>query len=146
MTSDVDWDPTRYDNVNPDIHIFYDAEADTIHHSTFDDCGNYRHRTVATHNTHPEPEYFDVHESPAYSDMIDDLLDAHHPALLENIYQVHAVEASPTPRDYELLKSYLFRHLLILSSARLLLLHSTHEGGFLTLFVNIGSPVSLHAM
>jgi hypothetical protein len=39
MISDVDWDPTAYDNLISDFHIFYDAEADMVHHSTFDDCG-----------------------------------------------------------------------------------------------------------
>jgi hypothetical protein len=34
--------------------------------------------------------------------VIDDLLNAHHPAVLANIYQVHAVEALLTPRDYDL--------------------------------------------
>jgi hypothetical protein len=50
------------------------------------------------------PEYFDVNEYPDYSDVIDDRLDAHHPAVFANIYQAHAVESSPTPRDYDLLK------------------------------------------
>jgi hypothetical protein len=88
ITSDVDWDPTTYDNVISDIHTFYVAEADMVHHDAFDDCGNYQHPTVATHSTHPEPEYFDFHEYPDYSDAIDDLLDAQHPALLEIFIRV----------------------------------------------------------
>ena len=36
--------------------------------------------------------------------MIGDILDAHHPAVFQSIYQGHAVESSPSPRDYELLK------------------------------------------
>jgi hypothetical protein len=36
--------------------------------------------------------------------VIDDLFDAHHPAMFQNIYQVHAPESSPTPRKCELLK------------------------------------------
>jgi hypothetical protein len=84
MTSDLFWDPKTYDSVISEIHTFYDAEADMIDQSTFDDCSSYCHRTVATHNTHPEPEYFDAHEYPDYSVVIDDLFDAHHPALLED--------------------------------------------------------------
>jgi hypothetical protein len=64
MTSDADWDPATYDNVIPRINTFNDAKAEMVHQSTFDDCGNYRHCTVATHSTHPEPEYFDVHKYP----------------------------------------------------------------------------------
>jgi hypothetical protein len=78
-------------HVISNIHDFYDAEADMVHRSNFDECGNYCYCTVATNNTHPEPEYFDAHEYPDYSHVIDDLLDAHHPAVLANIDQVHAV-------------------------------------------------------
>ena len=145
MTSDVDWDPTTYVNVISDIHTFYDAESDMVHHSNFDDCGNYRHRTVATHMTHPEPEFFDVHEYPDYSDVIDDILDAHHPAVFQNIYQIHAVESSPTPRDYELLKP-LFAWAPADTIKRTLTVCSTHVYGLLTLFISTGSPVSLLAM
>jgi hypothetical protein len=84
VTSDVDWDPKTYDNVISDIHNFYDTEADMVHHITFADCCNYHHRTVATHNTHPDPEYFDVHEYPDYSDVIDHLLGALYPAVSQN--------------------------------------------------------------
>jgi hypothetical protein len=37
MTSNVDWDLTMYDNVIADICAFYDAEAEIVHHNTFDD-------------------------------------------------------------------------------------------------------------
>jgi hypothetical protein len=104
ITSDVDCDPTTYENLISDIHIFHATEADFIHHSTFDDCGNYRHRTAATHNTHPEPEYFDVHDYPDLSYVIDDLHDAHHPAVIANIYQAHTVESSPAPCKHDFLK------------------------------------------
>jgi hypothetical protein len=99
--------PTTYDYVISDRHTFYDAKADMVHQSTFDYCGNYRHRTVATYTTHPEPEYFDFHKYHDYSYVIDDLLDAHHPAEFTNIYQVHAVESSPTSRDYDILNTLL---------------------------------------
>ena len=106
MTSDIDWDPTTYDNVISDLQLFYDADVDEVHHSHFDDHGNYRHRTVATHNMHHEPEFFDVYEYPDYVDVVDDIIDAHHPEVVHNIYEIHAVEASPTLQDYELLKPF----------------------------------------
>jgi hypothetical protein len=36
--------------------------------------------------------------------MIDDLHVTHHTSVLQSIYHVYAVESSPTPRDFELLK------------------------------------------
>lgn len=106
MTSDIDWDPTTYDNVISDLQMFYDAAADEVHRSHFDDHGNYRHRTVATHTIHGEPEFFDVYEYPDYVDVVDDLIDANHPEVVHDIYEIHAVEASPTLQDYELLKPF----------------------------------------
>jgi hypothetical protein len=67
-----------------DIHTFYDVAADMVHHCTFVECGKYCLHTDAIYNT-----------SPDYSDVIDDLLDAHHTAVFQNIYHVHAVESSP---------------------------------------------------
>ena len=106
MTSDIDWDPTTYDNVISDLQLFYDADADKVHRSNFDDHGNYRHRTVATHTIHDEPEFFDVYEYPDYVDVIDDLIDSNQPEVVHDIYEIHAVEASPTLQDYELLKPF----------------------------------------
>jgi hypothetical protein len=48
MTSDIDWDPTTYNNDINDIIAFCDASIDMVHCSNFDDHGNYRHCTVAT--------------------------------------------------------------------------------------------------
>jgi hypothetical protein len=96
MTSDVDWDPTTYDNVILDINKFYDASVDEVHHSNFDDHGNYHHCTVATHTLYAIPNYFDVHEYPDFSDVVDNILDAHNPELVRTIYGVQAVESSPT--------------------------------------------------
>jgi hypothetical protein len=50
MTSDVDLDPYVYDNIIDDIAVFYDLSIYLIEHDNpFDDYGEYRHRTVATH-------------------------------------------------------------------------------------------------
>jgi hypothetical protein len=57
MTPDVDWDPTKYDDISSDIHTFYYAEDNMKHRSTIDNCGNYCHLTAAIHSIHPEPGY-----------------------------------------------------------------------------------------
>jgi hypothetical protein len=51
-------------------------------------------------------EYFDVHEYPDYSDVVDNILDAHNPELVQTIYEVQALEAPPAPKDYDLLKPF----------------------------------------
>jgi hypothetical protein len=50
MTSDVDWDPSLYDNVINNIDDFHDPTFDFIDHDNpFNEYGEYRHRTaVAT--------------------------------------------------------------------------------------------------
>jgi hypothetical protein len=96
MTSDIDWDPTTYNNYITDIIAFYDASIDTVHRINLDDNGNYRHRTVAAHTLHEEPEFFDVHEYPDYLDTIDDILDAHNPDVVNQIYHFQALGTSPT--------------------------------------------------
>jgi hypothetical protein len=59
---------------------------------------------VATHNFHAELGCFVVHEFPDYLDVVDDILDAHNPDVVNQIYEVQALEASLTAQDYELLK------------------------------------------
>ena len=106
MTSDVEWDPSIYDNVIDDMAQFYDAESEEVHHSPFDMQGNYRHRTVATHSILGEQEFFDAYEHPDYDDVIDDILDYHHPEAVQDIYDIHAAETRPAERDYELLRPF----------------------------------------
>ena len=79
MTSDLDWDPSSYDNVIDDLHPFYDAKVDTISDSNFDARGNYRHRTIATHTLHGESEFFDPYEYQDLADVVDNLIDHHQP-------------------------------------------------------------------
>jgi hypothetical protein len=107
MTSDVDWDPSAYDNTIDDMAKFYDVEEDEVHHSPFDMKGQYRHRTIATHTVFGELEYFDAYEYPDYDDVIDDILDSHNHQILHSIYDVHKVESIPSKRDYELLQTLL---------------------------------------
>jgi hypothetical protein len=81
--------------------VFFESKADTLQHITFDDCGDDRYCTVDTQNTHPEPEFVNAHKYPELSDANNDILDHHHLVAFANIYLAHAVESSPTPRDYE---------------------------------------------
>ena len=62
MTSDADWDPTIYDNNLSDSTTWYDAAANErtpLTNPNFDQTGNYRHRTVATHSMCEQMHYFD---------------------------------------------------------------------------------------
>ena len=89
MTSDVDWDPSLYDNVVDDIEAFHDPTVDVIDHDNpFDAYGEYRHRTVATHSlVDGEEEFFDACEFVDFDDMVDDLIDSlRHPFELNNTY------------------------------------------------------------
>jgi hypothetical protein len=93
MTSDMEWDPTSYDNVISKLHQFYDPNIDEVNHVNFDDQCNYLHCTVATQLTQPEPELFDE-----FGD-IDDILDALDPNIVQDIYQVHHVAVQSSPLD-----------------------------------------------
>jgi hypothetical protein len=82
MTSDIDWDPTTYNNDITDIIAFNNASITTVNRNNFDDYGNNRHHTVATHNLHVEPAFFNVHEYPDYLDVVNNILDEHNPDVL----------------------------------------------------------------
>jgi hypothetical protein len=51
MTSDVEWDPSVYDHHIDDMNKFYDVTKDVVEYDKFDQYGEYRHRTVAVHDT-----------------------------------------------------------------------------------------------
>jgi hypothetical protein len=105
MTSDVDWDPCIYDNIIEDIAVFHDLSIDLIQHDNpFDDYGEYRHRTVATHNLLDEEEFFDSMECVDYDDLVDDFIDAHNPTVVDNIYNVTAAKVMSQPPNFELLR------------------------------------------
>ena len=106
MTSDIDWDPSVYDNTIDDLDVFFDAAEDDVYDSPSDDQGNYRHRKIASHTTYKELEFFDAHECQDYDDVIDDILDSLYPDVLQSVYEVHAVASAPSKRDYELLRPF----------------------------------------
>ena len=43
MTSDVDWDPSIYDNVIDDLEEFHDTLVHEHEHENFNQYGEYRH-------------------------------------------------------------------------------------------------------
>jgi hypothetical protein len=49
MPSDIDWDPSSYDNIIENMDQFYDAKKGEVRDSPFDLHGNYCHCTIATH-------------------------------------------------------------------------------------------------
>ena len=106
MTSDVDWDPCIYDNQIVDLDEFFDAQEEEVYDSPFDQFGDYRHRTIALHSVHLEPEFFDAFEHPDCEDILDDLVDHQHPDLLHDVYQVHGATSKPSKRDYEALRPF----------------------------------------
>jgi hypothetical protein len=105
MTSDVDWDPCVYDNIIDDIAVFHDPAIDLIEHDNpFDDYGEYHHCTVATHKLLDEEEFIDSMECIDYNDLVDDLMDAHNPTFVDNIYNVTAAKVMSQPPNFELLR------------------------------------------
>ena len=107
MTSDVNWDPTIYDNVIEDFNHFYDAEEED-HQSSypFDDVGEYLHRTVATHTTNTESEFFDAYENPDLIDVIDDIIDSYQCEQVNDIYGANAMVTKPHQQDFNLLRPF----------------------------------------
>jgi hypothetical protein len=53
MTSDVEWDPSLYDNIIEDIEKFHDTTEDEYEHEDFNCYGEYCHRSVAKDSTLP---------------------------------------------------------------------------------------------
>jgi hypothetical protein len=51
MTSDVEWDPSVDDHHIDYMNKFYDETKDVVEYDNFDPYGEYRHRTVAVHDT-----------------------------------------------------------------------------------------------
>jgi hypothetical protein len=62
MTSDVEWDPSQYDKDLDDLTAFYDPSEEFHEERHFDQYGEYRHRTVATHHTCCEEDFYDACE------------------------------------------------------------------------------------
>ena len=59
VTSNIDWDPSIYDQNVEDVEEFYDSNEDDVYHSLYDEYREYRHRTVANSDTDCELHLFD---------------------------------------------------------------------------------------
>jgi hypothetical protein len=75
MTSDVDWDPRLHDKDIENLEDFHDPSKDDHEHDHFDQYGEYRNRTVATH-TCLEEEFYDACEFLSFDDQVYDLMDS----------------------------------------------------------------------
>jgi hypothetical protein len=104
MTADVDWDPCICDNNIDDMEQFYDAEMDAVSDSPFDQFGDYRHRTIATHIIEPEAEFFDATEILSYDDRVDNFFDALHPNEVQMVYDINTITVSTKPPDFDLIR------------------------------------------
>jgi hypothetical protein len=101
MTSDMDWDPSKYDKDINDIEKFHDPGEDDHNEYHFDQHGEYCHHTVANHHTSSEEEFYDACEFLDFYDQVDDLLDTFHPKAVNEIYGVHSLEVSKVTPNYE---------------------------------------------
>jgi hypothetical protein len=104
MTSDVDWDPSLFDNDIDDMETFHDTTEDVVDHGHFDQYGEYRHRTVATHTTISEEEFFDAIEFIDFDDLVDNLMDDVHPDVVNDVYDINNVDVSQVKPNFELLR------------------------------------------
>jgi hypothetical protein len=95
MASDVEWDPSVYDHHIDDMKQFYDETKDVMEYDNVDQYGEYRHRTVAVHDTtHDEAISVPI---ATYDNVIEDLF---HPDLLT--FDVLAVQQTKVKPDFEL--------------------------------------------
>jgi hypothetical protein len=108
MSLDITWDPSLYDNINDNIDRFYDPWEDTPEHEySFDQQGEYQHRTVATHTIVPEEEFFDAIEYIDFNDLVDAFIDVLHPESVSVVYNVNLTDVAKVKPNFEIL------HLLI---------------------------------
>jgi hypothetical protein len=105
MTADVDWDPSLYDNDIVDLEKFHDTSEDENEEEHFNQYGEYRHRTVATHTTTvPEEEFFDTLEYNDFDDMVDDLIDSVNPKRVSDVYDINVTDVNQVKTNFELLR------------------------------------------
>jgi hypothetical protein len=104
MTSDIEWDPSQYDKELDDLADFFDPSEDANEDEHFDQYGEYRHRTVATHHTCLEEEFYDAREFIDFNEQVDDLLDTIHSEVVSDIYGVHSTEVSKVDPNFDLLR------------------------------------------
>jgi hypothetical protein len=103
MMSDLEWDPSIYDQEIDAIDNFH-YPSDDHEEYNFDQYGEYKHRTIATHLTTLEEEFYEACEFLAFDDQVDDLLDAIHPELVVDIYDVHKADVSKSHPNFDLLR------------------------------------------
>jgi hypothetical protein len=144
MTSDCEWDPSKFDKDLDDLAAYYDPFEEDHEGYHFDQHGEYRHRTVATHSTCLEEEFYDANKFLDFDEQVDNLMDAIHTDLVSNIYGVHSTEVSKVAPNFDLLRP-LFGWALP-SSAPLQSQHSMLEDVFRTPLSKIGGLVFLPAM
>jgi hypothetical protein len=105
MTSDIEWDPNLYDNSVEDLQEFHDTSVDFIDHDNpLDQYGEFRFRTVATHSTIPEEEFFDAVMYTDFSDIVDDVIDNVHPGVVSNVYDLNLTDVAKVKPDFALLR------------------------------------------
>jgi hypothetical protein len=74
-------------------------------HEPFDQYGEYRHRTVATHSLISEEEFFDALEYFEVADIVHDIIDTLHPDNVCSTCVVHPSNINPAQPNFELLRS-----------------------------------------
>jgi hypothetical protein len=102
LTSDVEWDPTTYDKDIDNLNDFHDPSEDDHENYHFDQHGEYRHWTVATHNTRTEDEFYDACKFLDFDDQVDKLMDALHPELVSSIYSINSSEVTKVSPKFDL--------------------------------------------
>ena len=104
MTSDIDWDPSLNDNIIENIEEFHDTSIDDHEDPNFDQYGEYRHHTVAKHNTLPEAAFFDAMEYIEFDDFVGDLIDVVNPEGFHDVYVVNDTDIKQVKPNFELLR------------------------------------------
>jgi hypothetical protein len=100
MTSDIEWYPSIYDQEIDAIENFHGPSDNNHEEYHFDQYGEYKHWTIATHPTTLEEEFYDACEFLDFDDQVDDILDAIHPELVINIY-VHRADVSKSHPNFD---------------------------------------------
>jgi hypothetical protein len=102
MTSDVAWDPKLYEITFDEIEQFrYRSQVD-FEHEHFNQYGEYRHRTVATHSLVYEEEFFYASEYFEVADIVDYIIDTLRPDNVCNTYIAHLSNVTPASPNFEL--------------------------------------------
>jgi hypothetical protein len=95
-----------YDNVVEDLQEFHDTSVDFIDHDNpFDQYEEYRFRTVATHSTIPEEAFVDAVMYTDFSDIVDDVIENVHLAVVNSVYDLNLTDDAKVKPDFALLRS-----------------------------------------